>query len=153
MNPLFRMALLAMALPLATAAQADNKLSCAMTQACTSQDNCTEADEPVVISFCETKSSIQVAAKGGKITLLNRIMDEGAYKTRPYKVLKGRRLDVGQWAYPDMAAGEPNLITFIMHEDAPVAVMFRGDPLKQRGLGYLKGSCTQKRVSKCRANK
>lgn len=138
---------------LASASQAEtSKLSCTLEKSCTSRGKCETLSTPVVISFCDKGDIIEVAARGGKTTRLNRIMNEEPYAKRPYKALKGRRLDVGQWADPDVATGEQNLITFIMHEDTPTAVMFRGDPLKQRGLGYLSGNCTQQRVSKCKAN-
>ena len=138
----------------ATSAQAGgNKLSCTLVQSCSSKGKCEALAQPVTIGFCDRGSSIDVAAKGGKVTRLNRLMNEDAYKKRPYKVLRGKRLDVGQWGDPDMAAGEPNLITFIMHEDAPNAFLFRGDPLTQRGLSYLQGRCSQIEVNQCRANK
>ncbi len=139
---------------LATAAQAEtSKLSCEMTQSCTAQGKCGALAKPVVIGFCDEGSRILVATKGGKTTHLKRIKDEEAYAKRPYKVMKGKRIDVGQWVDLDAKVGAPNLITFVMHEASPTAALFRGDPLKQRGLGYLFGSCTQQTVNRCKANK
>ena len=128
------------------------KLTCTLDKTCTAQGKCKGANPARVIRFCVGNGPITVAAQGGKIGTLNRLKNEADYAALPNKVIKGRKLDVGNWIDLDRKDGRDHMITFVMREDDSQAILFDGDPLASPSLGYSQGTCAPKSVTHCKAN-